>query len=134
VLRQKIDKIKRFLDDHDDKPGKGGGGPPKSNVIDNDSAKMKTSHGTLQGYDGVATVDAKHQVERMKEQIDSEDGKMQYSRRMAIVEPVFGNMTHNKKLRRFSLRGAIKVHIQWKLYCIVHNLMKIHRYGVMAGA
>ena len=62
LLRQKIDKIKRFLNDHDDKPGKGGGKPRKSNVIDNDSAKMKTAHGTIQGYDGVATVDAKHQV------------------------------------------------------------------------
>ncbi|HEV2609743.1 MAG TPA: transposase [Noviherbaspirillum sp.] len=62
ALRRKINKIKRFLMDHDDKPGKGSGGPRKSNVVDNDSVKMKTAHGTLQGYDGVATVDAKHQV------------------------------------------------------------------------
>ena len=312
TLRQKIRKIKRFLDDHDDKPGKGGG-PRKSNVVDNDSAKMKTSHGTLQGYDGVATVDARHQVvvhaeafgqpqehellmpmvegtrenfqaidrdanvfvrtaltadsgfhteanvnalfaqrihayvadklfrkrdarfaeadkygarhkaeirqsrhsiyrpadfaydperqtcicpagqalyhngsachikskeyvkftgakracvpcsqraqclrypERtqvrqvvflkartepaksnytalMKQRIDSAEGKQQYARRLAIVEPVFGNITHNKKLRRFSLRGVVKVNIQWKLYCIVHNLLKIHRYGLV---
>jgi hypothetical protein len=37
-------------------------GPRKSNLTDNDSAKMKTSHGVLQGYDGVASVDARHQV------------------------------------------------------------------------
>ena len=33
------------------------GNPP-----DSDSAKMKTSHGVIQGYVGVAAVDSKHQV------------------------------------------------------------------------
>ncbi len=69
-------------------------------------------------------------TERMKQRIDSDEGKEQYGRRLAIVEPVFGNITHNKKLKRFSLRSLVKVDIQWKLYCIVHNLLKIHRYGV----
>lgn len=31
--------------------------------------------------------------------------------------------------RRFSLRGKFKVDAQWKLFCIVHNLLKIHRDG-----
>ena len=34
----------------------------KSNITDNESAKMTTSKGTIQGYNGVATVDKKHQV------------------------------------------------------------------------
>src|SRR5690554_6641593 len=34
----------------------------KSNLTDNESAKMTTSKGTIQGYNGVATVDKKHQV------------------------------------------------------------------------
>src|SRR5262249_31570944 len=38
------------------------GSPRKSNLTDNESAKMKSSHGVIQGYDGVATVDGKHQV------------------------------------------------------------------------
>jgi hypothetical protein len=66
----------------------------------------------------------------MKERIDSDEGKQQYGRRLAVVEPVFGNITSNLGLRRFSLRGEIKVNIQWKLYCMVHNLLKIHRYGI----
>lgn len=61
TLQAQIKKIKDWLNDNDDKPGKGGK-PIKSNITDNDSAKMKTSHGVLQGYDGVATVDARHQV------------------------------------------------------------------------
>jgi transposase len=34
----------------------------KSNLTDNQSAKMTTSKGTIQGYNGIATVDKKHQV------------------------------------------------------------------------
>lgn len=304
TLRSQVKKIKAWLKDHDDKPGKNGGAR-KSNITDNDSAKMKTSHGVLQGYDGVAAVDAKHQVvvhaaafgeaqehdlllpmveatrdnflatgqeadvfertalatdsgfhteanvkalfeqnidayiadnqfrkrdprfaraarhkpehrkdgcyrpadfvydavsqtcicpagkslyrngsscwiggyeavkfqgpkmhcepctqrdkclrhpertptrqvvffkdriqsvkqtytAKMKQKIDTPEGRQQYSRRLGIVEPVFGHLTSSIGLKRFSLRGSVKVNIQWKLYCIVHNLTKIHRYG-----
>ena len=34
----------------------------KSNITDNESAKMTTRKGTIQGYTGVAAVDNKHQV------------------------------------------------------------------------
>lgn len=34
----------------------------KSNITDNESAKMNTSKGTIQGYTGVAAVDKKHQI------------------------------------------------------------------------
>ena len=61
TLRKKVKKIKDWLKDNDDKPGKGGK-PIKSNITDNESAKMKTGHGVIQGYDGVAVVDNKHQV------------------------------------------------------------------------
>jgi transposase len=311
TLRKQVKKIKAWLKDNDDKPGKSGGAK-KSNLTDNDSAKMKTSHGVLQGYDGVAAVDAKHQVvvhaqafgeaqehdlllpmvaatrenfqaigrdqdifertalatdsgfhteanvkalfeqhidayiadnqfrkrdprfatanrhrarhlaeqrkskrscyrpadfvydavtqtcicpagkplyrngsacwiggyeavkfqgpkrhcepctqrdrclrhpdrtptrqvvffkdrtqsvkqsytAKMKQKIDTPEGRQQYSRRLGIVEPVFGHLTSSIGLKRFSLRGWVKVNIQWKLFCIVHNLTKIHRYGM----
>ena len=310
TLAAQVRKIKDWLNDHDDKPGKGGK-PIKSNITDNDSAKMKTSHGVIQGYDGVATVDARHQVvvhaeafgqaqehdlllpmveatrenftalsqqdvfikaaltadsgfhtsdnietlfvqkidayiadnqfrkrdprfagrdrykarhrqearqsqhsiyrpadfiydqasrtcicpagkalyknggnctikgaqytkftgakshcvpctqrdkclrhpertevrqvvffqgrptspkqsytQKMIQKIDTPEGRQQYSRRLGIVEPVFGHITSTLGLKRFSLRGKVKVDIQWKLYCIVHNLLKIHRYGM----
>jgi len=61
TLRRQIKKISKWLEDNDDKPGKTGKSR-KSNITDNDSAKMKTSHGVIQGYDGVATVDSKHQI------------------------------------------------------------------------
>ncbi|MBN4054498.1 hypothetical protein JYT87_02190 [Nitrospira defluvii] len=47
--------------ENEDKPGKNGN-IKKSNITDNESAKMATSHGVIQGYNGIAAADAKHQV------------------------------------------------------------------------
>jgi len=65
----------------------------------------------------------------MKRAIDSEEGRARYGQRFATVEPVFGNIRHNKRLDRFTLRGRQKVDIQWKLYCLVHNIEKLAHHG-----
>jgi len=61
----------------------------------------------------------------MKQKIDSEEGRRIYSRRMWVIEPVFGNITSNKRLNRISLRGQAKATAQWLLYCLVHNIEKL---------
>jgi transposase len=68
-------------------------------------------------------------IERMKQKIDSVLGRHIYSRRLGIVEPVFGHLKETLGLRRFSLRGKVKVDAQWKLMTMLHNMTKIHRYG-----
>ena len=68
-------------------------------------------------------------IERMKQAIDSERGRGLYGQRFATVEPVFGNLRHNKRLNRFTLRGRKKVDTQWKLYCLVHNIEKLAHHG-----
>ena len=65
----------------------------------------------------------------MKRKIDSEEGRYHYGRRLAIVEPVFGNICSSHQLKRFSLRGRRKVNNQWLLYGMVHNIGKLQRYG-----
>ena len=65
----------------------------------------------------------------MARKIDSSKGRKIYPHRIAIVEPVFANIRTHKQLNRFTLRGKIKVNIQWTLYCIVHNMGKIMRYA-----
>ena len=65
----------------------------------------------------------------MKKAIDSPEGKALYGRRFATVEPVFGNIRHNKGLNRFTLRGRKKVDTQWKLFCLVHNIEKLAHHG-----
>lgn len=64
-------------------------------------------------------------TDAMKAKIDTPEGRAIYSRRLGIVEPVFGNIRAQKRLDRFTLRGRRKVNIQWKLYCLVHNIEKI---------
>ncbi|HEY5764197.1 MAG TPA: transposase [Rhodocyclaceae bacterium] len=61
----------------------------------------------------------------MRVRIDSDDGRQQYGRRFATVEPVFGNLRHNKRLNRFTLRGKDKVNGQWLLFSLVHNIEKL---------
>jgi transposase len=68
-------------------------------------------------------------TEKMKRKIDSVKGRLIYNRRLATVEPVFANIRSTLGLDRFTLRGKRKVNIQWLLYCTVHNLLKVHRYG-----
>lgn len=68
-------------------------------------------------------------TDKMKARIDSPEGQAKYGRRFATVEPVFGNVRHNKQLNRFTLRGQRKVDAQWKLYCLVHNIEKLAHHG-----
>jgi hypothetical protein len=67
-------------------------------------------------------------TERMRQRIDSEHGRERYGQRFATVEPVFGNLRHNKRLNRFTLRGQDKVDGQWKLFALVHNIEKWANY------
>lgn len=69
----------------------------------------------------------------MKHRIDSDKGKRIYSHRMSVVEPVFGNLSVNKKLNRFSLRGKRKVNAQWQLFCLIQNIEKLANYGQLVA-
>ena len=58
-----LEKIERFVASNPPRMGKGRRVKEvKSNITDNESAKMTTSKGTIQGYTGVAAVDKRHQV------------------------------------------------------------------------
>lgn len=68
-------------------------------------------------------------LEQMRQRIDSPQGREMIGRRFATVEPVFGNLRHNKRLDRFTLRGRTRVDGQWKLYCMTHNIEKLATHG-----
>ena len=55
-------KLRQWLDAHPDDRKGAKDKIVKSNRTDNESAKMATSKGVIQGYVGVAAVDAKHQI------------------------------------------------------------------------
>ena len=68
-------------------------------------------------------------LKQMQIKIDSDQGRQIYCRRIGAVEPVFSNITINKRLNRFTLRGKQKVNSQWLMWCMVHNIEKLQRYG-----
>jgi len=60
-IGKEVKRIERFLKTEEPKEGKTRK-EIQSNITDNDSAKMPTSHGVIQGYNAQAVVDDKHQV------------------------------------------------------------------------
>lgn len=68
-------------------------------------------------------------TEKMKAKIDSVSGRAIYSLRLAVGEPPFAHIRSVLRLDRFSHRGKEKVNTQWNLFCILHNMKKIHKYG-----
>ena len=69
---------------------------------------------------------------RMPQRLDTPVWDAQYGQRFATVEPVSGNVRHNKRLDRFTLRGRMKVNGQWLVFCLVHNIEKLTPAGYAA--
>jgi len=61
-LQAEAAKIREWLKDHPHDRKSAKGKERLSNRTDNDSAKMATDKGVVQGYTGVAAVDARHQI------------------------------------------------------------------------
>lgn len=71
-LQLQVERLNEYL--QSEKPKKGSdGGEIQSNVVDNQSVKMPTSHGVIQGYNAQALVDSKHQVIMAAEAFSSQD-------------------------------------------------------------
>ena len=63
TLNKASERIDQFLKSNSPRTGQGKiKKEVKSNITDNESAKMTTSKGTIQGYNGLAAVDKKHQI------------------------------------------------------------------------
>ena len=67
-----VERLNKFLKDREPKRGSDGR-EIQSNVIDNESVKMPSSHGVIQGYNAQALVDSKHQVILAAEAFASQD-------------------------------------------------------------
>jgi len=71
---------------------------------------------------------------RMHDKLQTPEGAAIYSRRKAVVEPVFGQIKESRGFRRFLVRGLFGVETQWSLICTTHNLLKLFRYGRLCPA
>lgn len=61
TLDKQLKKVRSWLSENEDRTG-ARNSVVKSNITDNESAKMKTSKGIIQGYNGVTMVDDKSQI------------------------------------------------------------------------
>ena len=94
-----------------------------------ESADSRTGHGRQVSFIITPRTRKSEPVEWMKKRVDSIQGKQVYAERLAVVEPVFGNIRSNKRLDRFTLRGKEKVNGQWHLFSLIHNIEKLFRYS-----
>jgi transposase len=71
-------------------------------------------------------VSVKNQQQRkeVRERLATEEGTQRYRQRKIDVEPVFGQIKHNRAFKRFGLRGLSKNVTDWGLICAAHNLLK----------
>jgi hypothetical protein len=46
-----------------------------------------------------------------------------------MIEPIFGQLKQVLGFRQFSLRGLAAMRGEWRLMCLVHNLLKLWREG-----
>jgi transposase len=65
---------------------------------------------------------------KMRVRLDTKEGKEEYGKRKYMVEPIFGDMKHNRNMRGLWLRGKRKAGGEFLIMCIAHNLRKIARY------
>ena len=73
-------------------------------------------------------------ADRMRRKLRTQKGRETYAKRKGIVEPVFGQMKFGRGLRQFLLRGLEKIALEWDLWCIGHDLLKLWRSGWRLGA
>jgi transposase len=72
-------------------------------------------------------------MQKMRDRLESEEGRAKYGKRKWMVEPVFGDMKQNRNYRGLLLRGKLKAMGEFLMMCIAHNVRKIARYLVKPG-
>lgn len=60
-----------------------------------------------------------------KTALECEEKAAIYARRKVEVESVFGHIKGNRSFRRFSLRGLHKVHVEFGIIALAHNILKV---------
>lgn len=71
--------------------------------------------------------------ERMARKLRTKPGRAAYSRRKAIVEPVFGQIMTCHHGRQLLLRGEDGARGEWRLLAACHNFRKIYRHAGSTG-
>jgi len=72
----------------------------------------------------------RHAVQkRMRQKLRSPAGRVQYARRKAVVEPVFGVLKQQRGMRQCRTRGLHKVAVEFTLAAVAYNLTRLYQLG-----
>jgi transposase len=64
----------------------------------------------------------------MRRVLATDHGSQLYTRRQAVIEPVFGQIKHNRGAERFQRRGRTAARSEWRLLAATHNILKLWRH------
>ena len=70
----------------------------------------------------------------MRRVLKTDLGRELYEKRRRSVEPVFGQIKHNRAMTRFRRRGRAAARSEWRLIAATHNLLKLHKHWAAATA
>jgi len=98
-LKAKAKKIRQWLEENEERTGSRGK-PVKSNMTDNESAKMPSSHGVIQGYNGIAAVDEKYQVVVDAQAFGEGHEAKNLGKVVESIEETFGDIDGSERLYR----------------------------------
>ncbi len=60
----------------------------------------------------------------------SDAGHALYGQRTRSIEPVFGQIKHNRGFRQFRRRGRAAARSEWRLITATHNVLKLHQHRI----
>ena len=70
----------------------------------------------------------------MRQALATEYADRLYRRRKAMVEPVFAQTKHNRRMNQFQRRGRSAALSEWRLITATHNLLKLHKHQIATAA
>jgi transposase len=68
--------------------------------------------------------------ELMRSTLVTDRGRELYAQRKITIEPVFGQIKHNRRIDRFMRRGRAAAQSEWRLVAATHNLLKLHNHWI----
>lgn len=72
--------------------------------------------------------------EIMAHRLATQAGRKLYAQRKQTIEPVFAIIKETMGFRRFSLRGLVKVRLEWTLVTLAYNLKRLFHMGASLAA
>jgi hypothetical protein len=68
--------------------------------------------------------------ELMRRKLSTDRGRELYAQRKITVEPIYGQIKHNRRIDRCMRRGRAAAQSEWRLVAATHNMLKLHSHWI----